>query len=161
MTVEARLVNADLRRKRSVDLAQLIHERHGGPVTALRAGLLAYPYPQPVPDWHSVRTVVPAMRGAGELTLVPRPRRTRAPRRPVWGSGSSPSPGRSRWRAARPKAGHGPCSGTAALRWCTDDRRRTGGLFHRPTGVEFVVFHGVHGPMHPSDVEAYGANACA
>ncbi|WP_226362450.1 hypothetical protein [Pseudonocardia sp. ICBG1142] len=159
MTVEARLVNADLRRKRSVDLAQLIHERHGGPVTALRAGLLAYPYPQPVPDWHSVRTVVPAMRGAGELTLVA----STAP------DTSSPAAGVGIWELA--VTGSEPLARGEAEGWARAVfgyrcaplvyRRRTGGLFHRPTGVEFVVFHGVHGPMHPSDVEAYGANACA
>lgn len=159
MTVEARLVNADLRRKRSVDLAQLIHERHGGPVTALRAGLLAYPYPQPVLDWHRVRTVVPAMRGTGELTLVA----STAP------DTSSPAIGVGIWEFA--VTGSEPLARGEAEGWARAVfgyrcaplvyRRRSGGLFHRPTGVEFVVFHGVHGPMHPSDVEEYGANACA
>lgn len=159
MTVEARLVNADLRRKRSVDLAQLIHEQHGGPVTALRAGLLAYPYPQPVLDWHRVRTVVPAMRGTGELTLVA----STAP------DTSSPATGVGIWELA--VTGSEPLARGEAEGWARAVfgyrcaplvyRRRSGGLFHRPTGVEFVVFHGVHGPMHPSDVEEYGANACA
>ncbi|MEJ8280803.1 hypothetical protein [Pseudonocardia spirodelae] len=160
MTVEAGLVNADLRRKRSVDLAQLIHEQHGGPVTELRHGLLAYPYARPVPEWHRAWIVVPAMRGALELTLVA----STAP------DAQAPAAGVGIWElsvTAPEPLPRGEAEGWARALFgyrCAPlvyRRRSGGGLFHRPNAVEFVVHHGEHGPMHPSDVEEYGASACA
>ena len=160
MTVESGLVNADLRRKRSVDLAQLIQERHGPDVTSLRLGLLDYPYPHPVPDWHRSEVTVTAVGGGGDLLLVA----STAP------DDAAPAAGVGIWELGVHVRGGGALPKGEAEGWaralfgyrCAPlvYRRRTGGgLFHRPSGMDFVVHHGEHGPMHPSDVEEYGAYA--
>ena len=158
MTVESGLVNADLRRKRSVDLAQLIQERHGDAVTTLRRGLLDYPYPHALPDWHRSEVAVAALAGGPRLTLVA----STAP------DGAAPAAGVGIWELTITVPGgdalpRGEAEGWARALFgyrCAPlvYRRRTGGgLFHRPSSVDFVVHHGEHGPMHPSDVAEYGA----
>lgn len=160
MTVESGLVNADLRRKRSVDLAQVIHERFGEDVTTLRGGLLTYPYPHPLPDRHRVEVGVPAVRGGPELLLVA----STAP------DGAAPARGVGIWELAVAVRDGGVLPKGEAEGWARAVfgyrcaplvyRRRAGGSWlRRPSGVEFVVHHGEHGPMHPSDVEEYGACA--
>lgn len=161
MTVEPGLVNADLRRKRSVDLAQLIQERHGADVAVLRRGLLDYPYPHPIPQWHRSEVMVAAVGSGGtRLTLVA----STAP------DSAAPAAGVGIWELAVTGADGAALPRGEAEGWaralfgyrCAPlvYRRRTGGgLFRRPSGVDFVVHHGEHGPMHPCDVEGYGACA--
>lgn len=159
-TIESDLVNADLRRKRSVDLAQLIQERYGDDVTTLRVGLLDYPYPHPVPDWHRSEVTVAASDGAGELVLVA----STAP------DAAAPGPGVGIWEFVVRAGDGGALPRGQAEGWaralfgyrCAPlvYRRPTGGgLFRRPSRVEFVVHHGEHGPVHPSDVTPYGTCA--
>ncbi|BBG02224.1 MULTISPECIES: hypothetical protein [Pseudonocardia] len=160
MTVEPGLVDADLRRKRSVDLAQVIHERYGDDVTSLRGGLLAYPYPRPLPDWHRVEVDVPAVRGDVTLQLAA----STAP------DTAAPATGVGIWELSVAVRGGGVLPKGEAEGWARAVfgyrcaplvyRRRAGGSWlRRPSGIEFVVHHGEHGPMHPSDVEEYGACA--
>ncbi|ANY09112.1 hypothetical protein [Pseudonocardia sp. HH130630-07] len=160
MRVETGLVNADLRRKRSVDLAQEIQQRHGDDVTRLRTALLAFPYPRPVPDWLRSEITVAAVRGPGQLMMVA----STAP------ESAAPAAGVGIWElliASRDGAvlARGEAEGWARALFgyrCAPlvYRRPTGGgLFRRPSRVEFVVHHGEHGPMHPSDVATYGACA--
>lgn len=159
MTVESGLVDADLRRKRSVDLAQLIQERHGTDVAALRAGLLDYPYPRPVPEWHRSEARVAALGGGATLTLVA----STAP------ECDAPAAGVGIWELTVAVRDGGALPRGEAEGWaralfgyrCAPlvYRRRTGGLFRRPSRVDFVVHHGEHGPIHPADVEEYGACA--
>ncbi|MBP2368267.1 hypothetical protein [Pseudonocardia parietis] len=160
MTVESGLVNADLRRKRAVDLAQLIQVRHGDDVTALRRGLLDYPYPRPVPEWHRREVATAAVGSDVRLALVA----STAP------DGAAPAVGVGIWELTIATPDGGPLPRGEAEGWaralfgyrCAPlvYRRRTGGgPFRRPSSVDFVVHHCEHGPMHPSDVEAYGACA--
>ncbi|MBC3192025.1 hypothetical protein H7X46_13210 [Pseudonocardia sp. C8] len=160
MAVEPGLINADLRRKRSVDLSQEIQDRHGDAVTALRAGLLDYPYPRPLAEWHRCQVTVTAVGGAGELVLVA----ATAP------DAAAPAAGVGIWELAVAVRGGGALPKGEAEGWaralfgyrCAPlvYRRPTGGgLFRRPSRVDFVVHHGEHGPIHPSDVAEYGACA--
>lgn len=160
MTVESGLVDADLRRKRSVDLAQEIHERYGEDVSGLRAGLLSYPYPRPLPEPHRVEIGVRAVRGAVELRLVA----STAP------DSAAPAPGVGIWELTVAVRNGGVLPKGEAEGWARAVfgyrcaplvyRRRAGGSWlRRPSGIEFVVHHGEHGPMHPADVEEYGAYA--
>ncbi|MEV1290876.1 hypothetical protein [Pseudonocardia sp. NPDC049635] len=160
MTAEHRLVNADLRRKRSVDLAQLIHERYGDAVTTLRRGLLTYPYPQPLLDRHEIEVAITAVRAALDLTL----RASTAP------DAAAPAPGVGIWELAVVVRDGGALPKGEAEGWaralfgyrCAPlvYRRSAGGSWLcRPSEIDFVVYHGEHGPVHPSDVE--GHTACA
>ncbi|ALE73494.1 hypothetical protein Ae168Ps1_0362 [Pseudonocardia sp. Ae168_Ps1] len=160
MTVETGLVNADLRRKRSVDLAQVIQARYGDDVTRLRVGLLAHPYPHPVPDRHRSEVEVTALRGGSGLVLVA----STAPddEAPAAGVGIWELTVATRDGTVLPR---GEAEGWARALFgyrCAPlvyRRPSGGGLFRRPSRVDFVVHHGEHGPMHPSDVEAFGACA--
>lgn len=153
------LVNADLVRKRPVELAQRIQAEHVDPLTVLRAALLVQPYPHPVPERRASEIRVRAVQDRCELTLVA----TTAPddAAPAAGvgiwelsvTGTEPLPKGEAEGWARAVFGYG-CA-PLVYRW-SDDRT---GWFHRPTSVHFTVFHGEHGPMHPVDVPA--AEACA
>lgn len=158
MTVGGGLTNAELTRKRVVELAQQIHARHGPAVTELRTALLDYPYPAPLTERREVRVTVPAVRGPGDLVLVT----ATAPDHdaPVAGvgvwefsvTGSAPLPRCEAEGWARALFGY---------RCAPLVYRHSGGSgwFRRTSSEHFTVFHGEHGPMHPSDVP--GAQACA
>lgn len=159
MTVGSGLTNAELTRKRIVELAQEIHARHVAAVTELRGALLDYPYPEPVPERREVRVRVAAVRGPGELVLVT----ATAPDR------DAPADGVGIWEFD--VTGSAPLARGEAEGWaralfgykCAPlVYRRSGGgsgWFRRPSSERFTVLHGEHGPMHPSDVP--GAEACA
>ncbi|MEQ3549221.1 hypothetical protein WIS52_01955 [Pseudonocardia nematodicida] len=166
MTVGTGLVNADLRRKRSVDLAQRIHERYGAEVTTLRAALLVWPYDEPLREPREARAAVRAVSGVADLVLA------------AWTepSDAGPAAGVGIWelsvRCAAGPLPKGEADGWAravfGYRAAPLVYRRGGagrGWFRRPaadTSGSYVVFHGEHGPMHPSDVPAATApGACA
>ncbi|MFP5072646.1 hypothetical protein ACLFMI_23640 [Pseudonocardia nantongensis] len=159
MTMGSGLVNADLRRKRSVDLAQRIQAEHPDPLTELRVALLVQPYPHPVPARRVREIRVRAFQGPCELTLVTATAPDDAAPAAgigIWElsvTGSEPLPKGEAEGWARAVFGY-RCAPLVYRR--SDDGT---GWFRRPTSVVFTVFHGEHGPMHPVDVPAAGACA--
>lgn len=158
MTVGSGLTNAELTRKRIVELAQEIHARYVPVVTELRTALLDYPYPEPVLEPREVRVTVTAVRGTGELVLVT----ATAP------DGAAPADGVGIWEFS--VTGTTPLARGEAEGWaralfgyrCAPlvYRHSAGsGWFRRPSSEHFTVFHGEHGPMHPTDVPARRAHA--
>ncbi|MFP5021842.1 hypothetical protein [Pseudonocardia phyllosphaerae] len=164
MTDEGELVNAVLRRKRTVELAQRIHAAHRAEVEELRTVL--HWYPDPETAGRRIEVSVAGGEQDAELQLV---------------ASADPDaetpPGLGIWRLA--VAAHHRTSGSAvALGKGEGDgwaravfgyecaplvyRRSDGGsrLFRRPAVAEhYVVYHGEYGPVHPSDVASVSAKA--
>lgn len=161
MGIDADLVDADLRRKRTVELSQRIQAAHAEPLTVLRTALLDYPYPNPVPERHAYEVRVRAVLDPVELVLIA----ATAP------DDAAPAAGVGIWELS--VTGPGPLPRGEAEGWaralfgyrCAPlvYRNRvdggTGFFRRRPAGVRFTVFHGEHGPMHPVNVPAAGACA--